>query len=200
MRPKLLLLAALGTLCLAGCAKKVDRLTLDRVVPRGLAVPDTQKACALGESLAHVLAGASSAAHPPHRALVVAEATSALCAEDVAWEAELRGLRAGHDFDARGPAARAAEIRDAREAAERAHALAAARFYRAFQQMTAQWGPVGDGDCPRIAARDQIGYLIGLISGTLALLHDRAGGATVGVPLDTFGRVARGARCLDNDR
>jgi len=186
----------LGT---TGCAKTVDRYVTKRVFPTGLAVPDVPKVCALGSSLVHPLAAVTRPDHPPRQTMVVAELTAALCEEGHAWEAELDAERARHNFHALG-GDRAAEITDARLRAERAHLAAADRFYRSWQQVKPLYGPVGEG-CPKLRnERDELVYLIGLVAGTLALLNDRAGGGEVGVPLDTLGRVARGAECLDNEK
>ncbi len=180
-----------------GCAAKIDRLTLDRIVDRGTDYPDTAKVCALGASLGHPLG--SFTATEPHKALTIAEGTAALCAEQAAWEAELDAARAKHNLTALGDL-RAPEITDARVRSERAHAVAAMRFELAWRQAEAAFGPIGSGECPRIAEKDQFAYLFGLVSGTLALLHDKAGGSTNGVPMDRLSLVARGAECLDDGR
>ncbi|MBW1877556.1 MAG: hypothetical protein JRI25_03795 [Deltaproteobacteria bacterium] len=181
----------------AGCAKTVDRYVTKRVFPHALAVPDVPKACALGASLVHPLAAVPKAGHPPHQTMVVAELTAALCEEGLAWEEELAAERARHNFRALG-GERTPEIKDARLRAERAHLAAADRFFRSWQHIEPLYGPVGEG-CPKLRSeRDELVYLIGLVAGTLALLNDRAGGGGVGVPLDTLGKVARGAECLDN--
>lgn len=195
-----LLLPALALACLAACSNKVDRFTLDRVVPRGLSQADVRRACALGESMRHVATAVPSADNPPDRALIITDVTAALCDEAVAWEQDARAWRATRNFDALPPDRRAAEIRDARIAAERAHADAASRFWQTFEDADRHWGPIGADTCPRIAPRDELAYLLGLVGGTLGLLHDRASGGQVGVPLDTLGRVARGAACLDDAR
>ena len=39
-----------------------------------------------------------------------------------------------------------------------------------------------------------------MMAGTLAQLHDKAGGNAVGVPMDTLPRMARAAECLDNEK
>lgn len=188
----LLVLAAL-----TGCAKKVDRFTVGRVVDRGMAVPDVPKVCALGASLAHPLAAASREARPPRKAMVIAELTSATCEQSLAWEAELDGLRAKRNLATLGEA-RAAEITDAKIREQRAHTAAARRFWRAFVQLEAEYGTIGDEKCPGIAKRDEIVYVTGLVAGMLAVLHDRAGGGDVNVPLDTIGKVSRGASCVDD--
>jgi hypothetical protein len=187
----------LSTLLLAGCAAKIDRFTLDRVVDRGGAVPDTGKACAMGAALAFPLG--SLTRNEPHLALTVAEGVGAVCDEVTAWEAELASLRAKHNAAGLGEG-RVAEITDARLEAVRAHARTAARFETSFQQLQAAYGPVGEGECPKIAEKDEFAYLFGLVTGTLALLHDRASGGANDVPMDRLGAIARGAACLDDAR
>jgi hypothetical protein len=160
-------------------------------------VPDTGKVCALGASLAAPL---DSLTHrSPHQAMTIAEGVSAVCDEAVAWEAELGEARARRNLASLGEA-RVAEITDANLAAARAHARAAARFERSFDALEAEYGTIGDGECPRIAKNDEFVYLFGLLTGTLALLHDRSAGGANGVPMDRLAAIARGAPCLDDER
>lgn len=197
-RPLLPLIALpLGLAATTGCAAKIDRFTLDRVVAVGTDVPDTGKVCHLGAALAHPLASLSKNA--PHKALVIAELVSALCDEGEANEAELDMDRAKANLGALG-ADRAAEITDARVKAERAHAAAAGRYERSFQHLVAAYGEIGGEDCPKIKEKDEIAYLLGLVGGTLALIHDKRGGNTHDIPLDRLLVVARGSECLDDDR
>jgi len=187
--------AALGVA--TGCAAKIDRFTIDRVVGVGTDVPDTGKVCHLGAALAHPLASLSRRA--PHKALVIAELVSALCQEAEANQAELAMDRARVNLGELGPD-RAAEITDARLRAERAHAQAAARFERSWQHLVAAYGEIGGERCPRIKEKDEVAYLLGLMGGTLALIHDKRGGTTLDIPLDRLLVVARGSECLDDER
>ncbi len=182
------------TWLLLGCAAKVDRIALDRFVARGLSVGDLGEACTLGAGLRHALAGLTSESNPPRRALVLAEATAALCAEREAWEADLGTARARRAVATGGDAA---AVTDAVTNADRWHAEAAARFERAWSQAEGHWGPIGQ-DCPRIRAGDEIAWVVGLVAGTLALLHDKSAGSPLGVPTDRLGQVARGANCVDD--
>ncbi len=177
-----------------GCAARIDRFTLDKVVPTAAAVGDTGKVCTMGESLAHPLTSLSS--KPPSKAMVVAEGVAALCLEQRAWEAELDAARIKANFSALG-APVAAEITDAALRAERAHAGAAARFERSFAQHTAVWGEPGTGTCPEIKTSDEFTYLFGLVTGTLSLIHDRKSGGVHDIPLDRLLVVARASECLD---
>ena len=186
-----LLLSMLAATVLLGCAPKVDRFVVNRVVPRGLEVPDLGKACALGESLSHPLASLSAPDRPAHKAMVIAELTAGVCAEEQAWEAELDGLRATRAGDPAG-------TRDARIREDRARTIAADRYWRSFLHLEAAFGEVGEA-CPRIRERDEVVYLVGLVSGLLGLLHDRGAGGPHGVPLDALARIGRGAPCLDDE-
>ena len=165
-----------------------------KVVDRGSDYPDTGKACALGAALAHPLASLTK--NEPHLALVVAEGTSALCDQAVAWEQELGSARAKRNLTALGDS-RAAEITDARIAAARAHSRAAARFDGSFRQLEGHFGDLG-AECPKIREKDEFVVLFGLVTGTLALLHDKAGGTENDVPLDRLNVVARTSECLDD--
>jgi hypothetical protein len=183
---------------LVGCATKVDRFTVDRVLARGMRVPDMGNVCALGESLRHALDAFGTQNKTPHKALVIAETTAATCAESQAWALSLESRRAKVNLMELG-ASRTAEIRDARIRSDRARQTAASRFYRAYLHLEAAFGPVG-GECPRIAKRDEVVFLLGLIAGELALLHDKGSGGEVGVPLDTPLKIGRSATCLSNER
>jgi len=181
-----------------GCAAKIDRFTIDRVVQRGMQAPDLEKVCALGEGLGHVLAAGSSEKNPAHKALVIAEATAGICFQLEAFEAELTGARAKQNLRALGAKERAAELRDALILEQRAHGRAAERFYRSWNHLEALYGPLGDS-CPTVHQRDEVVYLVGLVSGTLALLHDKASGNRVGIPLDLLPRISRSAPCLADE-
>ena len=195
--PRLLLVALLVG-AVAGCAGTVDRFAVNRIVHQeGARVDDLGKACALGAALAHPLAALGTERRPPRMALIIAETTAGLCGELDSMEAELQSVRARRNWRGLGEH-RVAEMRDARLREQRLHAGAAKRYYRAWAHMTEAFGPF-DGDCPTIRERDEITYLLGLVAGLRALLHDKAGGSTVGVPADVLGEVSRGARCLDNE-
>ena len=188
-------MTALLPLTLIGClSNKVDRLTVDDVVGQGLRVADVDKACQLGASFAHVLP--APVRRTPHKAMVITELTSALCEEAKAWEAELtaeRALKWGEG------AARTAAVKDARLLEQRHHALAAQRFWRAYEQLGEVYGPIGEG-CPKIGERDELMYLLGLYSGVNALLHDKAAYGANAVPADVVMQVARGAQCVSDER
>lgn len=184
----------LSLLLMTACAKQVDRFTIDKVLDRATDHPDVDMVCGIGRSLTHPLGALP--ANEPERSLVVSEGVAGLCAQLEAWEAELEEARAKKNLSALG-ADRAAEMIDASLRRERANALAAARFERAWQHTLAAWPGVDEGVCPRVKEKDEFVFMFGNFMGMLALLHDRAGGGLQGVPLDRPLAVARASRCLE---
>ncbi len=189
-------LALASVALLGGCnlAKLADTSTVRQMAPGILAVPDVGLGCSTGRALAPVvgaLPGSDKA--PPHRALVLTEMSAAMCAEPMAWDAELRGAVAARE-------GRTASAQDMFEEERRHHAVAAKRYWRAWTHLGAAFGPTGEGACPTLSDRDNEGllYVLGLSSGLLALVHDGASGGQVGVPFDTPLFVARAAACLDD--
>lgn len=200
---RLTILAALTGLLALGsaCSRKIERFTIDRVVDRSLRQDDLRKACALGESLTHALTALPKQTNPPRKALVIAEATAGMCDELAAREAELDVARAKETLSALGEG-RMPEITDARIEADRHNINAARRFDRSWQHLVEIYGDVGgiDAECPSVKEKDEIVYLIGLISGTLSVLRDRTSGGTLELPLDRINAVGRAAGCLDDER
>jgi len=175
----------------------VDRYTTGRLIHRAAAVPDVGEACAMGAALSHLLDAQGRPGRPPHQALVVSETTAALCDEALAWDAELEALRL-QTHHADGDTLWALEAKDASLVAGRAHAAAAARYFRAWNHLSDAFGPPGAGSCPKLDDREQLVYVLGLFAGLNGLLHDRAAGGVVGIPMDLPPQVARAAACLDD--
>ena len=181
-----------------GCVTKiVDRVTVDRIVGQGQSIGDTQMPCALGESLNHVLM-ATKGKKTPDLGLLVSNGTSGICAQSKAWEERLRAERAKIQRPL-NDAYRVAEIKDAQIAAKRWDRQTARRFYTAFTHAEAAFGTV-DTPCPELDERDEVAYLVALISGTFSVLHDKQSDGTVGVPLDLLPKIARASTCLDNEQ
>ncbi len=180
-------------IAIAGCARYVNRFTVDDVVSAATADGDTGKVCSMGAALVHPMA----AVHPQaHLARAIAEGVSAICDQALAWESELAAARIKHNGVALGEG-RVAEIVDAQLRARRAHARTAARFNHAFTHAESAFGPIGS-ECPSLSKRDEFTYLFSLVAGTFALLHDTAAGGVNKVPQDRLAAVARGSRCLDD--
>jgi hypothetical protein len=184
---------------LAGCAKKIDKLTVNRVVARALTVPDVDQSCEIGVSLRSPLAAATKAEKPARQALLISEATAAMCDEMAAWTHELDRAKAMSDAIGYEPAQRARLARDAGYAADRSHQRAAARYHRAWVLGLEEFGNIGEGDCPKLKSYEEFSYFITLVSGMQSVLHDSQSGRTLGIPQETILNVARGARCLMAD-
>lgn len=177
------------------CRGAVNRFTINQLVDEATDGRDLDAVCGMGRSLTLPLQ--SFPKRTPHRGLIVAEGVSAMCAELDAWNFELVELKAKANYGVLGEA-RVAEIVDAQVQAKRRHALAAARFERSFQHLVDQYGPIGEDSCADVPDRRLFEYQFGLISGTLALFHDRAAEGAIGIPLDRPLEIARGALCLDD--
>lgn len=181
---------------LAGCAKQIDRITVDRVVDRGTDYRDIDNVCNIGRALTHPLG--SLTRQEPDLAMVVSEFVAGLCAEADAWEIDLARARAQHNLAALGDA-RADEVVDAGLRAERLHALAASRFERSWQRLRVVYAGIDDGACPKVKPKDEFVAVLGMVGGVLSLLHDRAAGGVVDVPLDRPKQVGRAASCFPDD-
>jgi len=194
MRPALAAIAA--ALLLPACAGAVDRYTLRQVIPRAASDADVGRACALGDALGSALASAGRGQREPDLAMIIAHTTAGFCAEGLAWEAELEAARWRFRLQ-QGDDASLPQLRDARLGEERAHAAAAHRFLQSWQHMQLLYGPTGE-DCPRLRQGEGVIYLLGLYAGVNALLHDRASGGGLGVPMDIPVAVARATGCVDD--
>ncbi|MBX2798492.1 MAG: hypothetical protein KTR31_12500 [Myxococcales bacterium] len=188
-----LLGVAVGLALATACANQVDRFTIDKVLDRGTDHPDVDMVCEIGSALAHPMGAFPR--REPDRAMVIAETVAAMCWQRRAWETELDRERAKANLGSLGDA-RANEIVDARIRGERQHSLAAQRFERAWGHVKRAYEGLGTDECPRIKEKDEIVTVLGMVSGMLALLHDRAGGGTLDIPLDRPLEVARATRCL----
>ena len=184
---------------LTGCAAKVDRIVIDRVVERALRLPDVDQACAIGESMNSPLASVTSDKRPPRQALLISEFTAALCDEADAQAHELAAAQALSPALGLPGAQRAALARDARLAADRSHMRAAARLGRALDHGQAAFGTLGSESCPRLKAHEELPYMLTLVAGMQLVLHDSAAGGPLGVPKEIILDVARSAQCLDNE-
>ena len=187
---------ALGSLVLTACARQVDRFTIDRVVDRAVGYPDVDLVCGIGRALTHPVGALPR--NDPDRALLIAEGVAGLCAQTEAWQEELAQIRSKRNLQVLG-AARAAEITDARIRAERAHATAASRFERSWQHLLSAWPGSDQGQCGKVKDKDEFVYAFGLVTGMMALLHDRSGGGHEGIGLDRPLEVARASTCLPDD-
>jgi hypothetical protein len=185
----------MSLLLTGGCAKMIDGFLVKGPIAQTLTLTDVDLACRSANANVPTALGVSQR-NPPRRALVILGATSALCSEFNAMEAELLAERSW--FSLSGDA-RVAEVTDAREREKRHRAVTAVRLERAFADLEARFGPVGEG-CPKLKnTEDELTYVLGLVGGAAGLLQDQASGGSVGVTTDRLGKIARAAACLDDD-
>jgi hypothetical protein len=180
-------------LLLFSCAGTLNRMTVRRVIPALMEVPDLDLICRFGHS---VVGGVTAATHknPADKALILAYAASGICAEREARESRLHIQLAMENYEALGPA-RSTLARDARLTTQRLYALAARRYQTSWNKTVSAYGL----DCAKMADREQILFLVGLVAGDLSLIADTASGSVVGVPQNTVLEAARAAECLDDD-
>lgn len=188
----------LSPIILSGCAGKVDKVVMNRVVERALRVPDVDQACSIGVAMRSPLAGITRAARPANQALMIAEFTAAMCDEAAAQDHELDAVRATSAAVGLAGPQRVSIARDARIAADRSHGRAAARYLRALEHGQAEFGALGGDACPRLEEWEELSFMVMLVSGMQAVLHDSAAGSPLGVPKETILDVARSAQCLDD--
>lgn len=154
---------------------------------------DLGMACETGVSLGGQLLSYARVTDSPDQPAVSTLVSAASCAEEHAWSAQLRSLRALRAGDSAG-------ARDARIVEKRAHTVAASRYYRAYLRLAAGYGEPG-GACPVLEDKlDELAWLLGMIAGANAVQHDRAAGGEIDVPTDVPIKVTRGLECLDDAR
>lgn len=128
--------------------------------------------------------------------MVIADTTAALCDDAAVRDAVVRREVLGAALEG---AARVGVLRDGREEERRLRARAALRYGDAWTHANAVWPWMGES-CGRLREKDELTYLVGLMAGVLGMLHDKASGSSVGVPLDTLARAGRAGRCVDDAR
>jgi len=151
--------------------------TADHLIPFVLAQGDAGMACETGVSMGGFLISFGRVTDPPHRSVIPTILSAGICAQEDAYEADLRSRRAIK-------AGRSAEAIDARIAEKRFNVIAASRFLKAWNSTVAEYGDPG-GSCPEFDERyDELVYTLGLIASVQALQHDMAADGQAGVPLD----------------
>lgn len=185
-------------LCLGGCVNQMtgdvmSAYSVDHLIPHILEKGDTGMACETGVSMGGFLASFGRVTDEPHRAAIPTMLTAAVCAQEMAFSADLASRRAIKRGDA-------AEAVDARIVEKRYNVQAARRFKDAYERTVAQYGEPG-GKCPELETRyDEMAWMLGMVSALQALQHDMASENAVGIPLDVPAKAGRGAMCLNNER
>lgn len=200
-RPARTLIAGGVIAALSGCGM-IYKTTGDVLVsfgqaelaPHLLAYEDVRMGCVMGEAQTPLLMAFGEVGSHPEKLGVMTYTTSAVCAEQLAVEADLRYMRALE-------AGQVSEAQDARIEYKRWSAVASKRLLKSYDLMNEVYGPLEPNECPKLNRElDQIVWMIGNIAGVQALVTDGAAEGSVGVPRDIVGQVERNAKCLDNEK
>ena len=176
MRPLHVLLMAL-VIGSSGCPGKVDQITTKRILPAAIHRGDIIETCQMGLSVSPIVTALGSAKRSPEKALMVTEVAGAICALEHAHTANLNEARLRSLY--KGNANALPTLTDARIERERAHTDTARRFGSVWSRFQSVY-PAKDGACPTLRKDDQTVYVVGVLSGLLAVLHDGMGGKTRG--------------------
>jgi len=164
----------------------------DHMGPYLLATDDIGLACRTGGAFGTFMSSFERVSDRPDLAALIANVGAGMCAEAQAWEADLA-------YEGAVRAGRADEAKDAQLRSERAHLVAAKRFGAAFARAESAFGKLG-GECPEIDEENEIQLLLGLSSGLMAVMHDRAARGGAGISMAIPRTVERTAKCLDNGK
>jgi hypothetical protein len=160
--------------------------------PYVLTLDDTAMGCATGEAMTPFLMSFSRVTKPADNVGVLMYVSAATCAEQQAWDQELRYLRALKAGDA-------AEAEDARESQKRFYAIAAQRQYSAYKHMQAYFDVEVGEECGDVDDReDQLVWLMGMLAGLQSLNSQLSSLSDQGIPTNIAAKVGRAAECLED--
>ncbi len=193
-----LALGALLAAMTAGCSvykiagNTVSDYAISDLGPFILSTEDVEMGCQTGQALGNLLLSFDRVGSDTDLPGVVTLFAAGLCAELQANEAELGYHRA---LFSKKPSA----AMDSRIIEQRAHAVAASRYARAWTHMTRVFGEPQENTCPELGEDDRLFYLVGLAAGVQAILHDRASGGQIGMDMSVLSKVARATQCIDDE-
>jgi len=165
----------------------------DETVPYVLASNDLDLGCTMSKAFAPFIISFSRVTTPPDELAIMLYLLAGSCSEAMAWEEELRYLRAVYSKNI-------LEAQDARIAQKRFLNQAARRQLAGYNSLVSAIAEPG-GECPVfISDNAKLYWLIGLLDGLQAMLNDLASEGSANVPLDIASKVGRGASCLDNEQ
>jgi hypothetical protein len=194
-----------GLALLSGCSQinktggnVALRFAEKNLVPPLFKLEDVQMSCMAGETQTPLLLAAAGLGADADEILTLLYASAGVCAEQRAFEHEMRYLRASR-------ANLIDEAQDARVMQKREAELAARRQYTGFKHLESYFegkkkSPIGS-KCPKFKRDfDEFTYMMGLIEGMQAMVNDIAAQQVVGVPKDIAAKVERAMQCLDNNK
>ncbi|MDH1682336.1 hypothetical protein N5E30_12185 [Pseudomonas chengduensis] len=199
-------LCAIASLVLLTACTPIKRFGADqslRFMENNLVGPmleshDADMACYSGAAVAPLIQSTSGLGADNQQLLTLLYLTAGSCAEQTAFEQELRYLRASRSKQIE-------EAQDARITQKRYAELAARRQYQSYQNFANYYEKrfdirIGDS-CPAFDKDlDELIYLLGLIQGLQAIQNDINSQNAVGVPKDIAAKTERAMTCLDNEK
>ena len=196
-----LLLSFIAT---AGCSVNPLYVTTGQIMtgyawsestPYTFTLDDPDMACTLGTAFDPFVYSFKRVTATPNKTGSLMLLLSANCSEEHAWQAQLRSMRDAQKGDVKG-------AQDARTEYQRWEAVTARRRFQSYREaMKAyDYDPSNpDQDCPDFDTdNDELTFLLGLLTGTQAVMNDSASGDQVNVPRDIAPHAERAARCLSN--
>ncbi|MDX5299717.1 MAG: hypothetical protein LPK85_12305, partial [Gammaproteobacteria bacterium] len=167
------------------------------VTPEMFAMSDSRLVCASGTALEPLMASFARVGEPSDKSLTLLWLLAGACAEQQAWDAEMRYLRAERKADLEA-------ARDARSDQQRWLQLAAERRLQSYRHALRAYdydASQAEPSCPSLATpQDEVTFLLGLMTGLQAILNDANSGALADVPRDIALQTERAAACVDNTR
>lgn len=166
----------------------------DELMPYLLGTDDTVMACHAGEALTPLLLSFSRVGVDPNQIATMVWMVAGSCEENLAFEEELRYMRSVK-------AGNVNEAQDARIAQKRHYINSAKREYKGYLAMSAYFGVQPGDKCPSFKDdNDQMSWLIGNLSGILAVFGDSIAEGNAGVPKDIAVKAERAMTCLDPEK
>jgi len=194
----------LSFLAAAGCSVNPLYKTTGQVMtgyawsestPYTFTLDDPDMACTLGSAFDPFVYSFKRVTDTPYKTGALMLLLSANCSEEKAWQAQLRSMRDARNGNVKG-------AQDARTEYRRWEAVTARRRLESYREaMKAYNYDATDPDqgCPYFDSdNDEVTFMMGLLTGTQAVMNDSASGVQVNVPRDIAPHAERAARCLSN--
>jgi len=164
----------------------------DETIPYVLASNDLDLGCAMSKAFTPFILSFSRVTAPPNQLAIMLYLLTGSCSEVMAWEEELRHLRALYSKNI-------LEAQDARITQKRFLNQAARRQLAGYDRLILAIAEPGR-ECPVFDSDNaELYWLIGLLNGLQAMLNDLASEGSANVPLDIASKIGRGASCLNNE-
>jgi len=165
----------------------------DEGIPYTLATDDFIMSCSMSEAFTPFLLSFSRVTSPPNKLAILFYMMTGSCVELRSWEEELRYLRSIYVKNS-------LEAQDSRIASQRLLTLATRRQLKSYYSLVNAFVEPG-GVCPEFnSAKDELYWLVGLMSGLKAVLNNISSPTNVVVPMDIAAKVERSSACLNNEK